>query len=71
MKKAISGLCWLCLFTVLLSGPGILAALASPGDFFRDKFLCAQAVAEKAKDARCLECHSEIIKEKDLTLTLY
>lgn len=43
-------------------------ALASPGDFFRDKFICARAVEGKAKDSRCLECHGEIIIEKDLTL---
>ena len=67
MKKAIGCLCCLCLLPVLLPSLGILEAIASPGDFFRDKFLCIQAVTDKAKDAKCLECHGEIIKEKDLT----
>ncbi len=78
MKKAIGCFCCLCLIPALLLGLGELfddgetgwlgvpEVLASPGDFFRDKFICARAVEGKAKDSRCLECHGAIIKEIDL-----
>ena len=68
MKRQISPLaCWFSIIFLLVLIPYVFA---SSQDFFRDKFICARTVENKAKDSKCLECHPDIVKEVDLRKNL-
>ena len=63
-RQTLALVCWHSIVSFLVLCPCVDA---SSQDFFRDKFICVQTVEQKAKDDKCLKCHSGILKEIDLS----